>query len=1008
MGSPAGPSQLMPNDQTIITGCAPMYSFFSLNVARLLKSNSVNKSKINFLNDLSDESTLFVALCETFLNDNIFDAEIQMQGFNVCRTDRLSRPGGGVCFYIKDHIQFSTCLSFSNDMCEVLIVKLSNPQLVLINTYRPPNSTREAFEEIVSKIRLFIGELPTPLCDIIMLGDFNFPLIDWHSTGTCSTHANSLMELTNFLYLDQLVQIPTKGANILDLVFSNPLIIDNIDSIETSISDHNIIRAVTRIPKSPVKKECLNPVLSVFDHLNFNSANWSNINDALSNIGWNDELTNLSVDEMLSKITSVVGNICENNCKRKPGNRRRKSKFAYDRRKLIRKRSRIVNKISSHPRKNNSSLVAEVKQIDSDICDSHHNERLSEEHEATSKIASDPKFFYKFAKRSSKTKTSIGPLITNDNNLSDDPKVISELLLHQYNSVFSAPLATHIISDPVSFFNPVPQRNCLSTISVNEDLIIDVIKELSCNSAAGLDGVPVSLLKNSSVELAKPLNILFNHSINTGQVPSAWKEAAVVPIYKGGDRSLAKNYRPISLTSAMMKLLERLIRKQLVNFLSVHNLFNPNQHGFRHGRSCLSALLDVYDNMMTSLSNNPKSSVDMIYLDYAKAFDKVDHGVLLNKLKTFGICGKLGEWLHSFLTNRRHHVRIPGGVSKSDNVLSGVPQGTVLGPVLFLVLISDISNNVDSNITSFADDTKVFATINNPSDCDDLQSDLDNIYSWSSANNMMFNQEKFQYISYHMGDSSKINNIYLSPDHNILPKSGEVKDLGILMSENCDFDSHIASVAKKCSRLCGWILRTFSTRSKSVLLTLFKSIVLPHLDYGSQLWSPYKIKSINALEKVQRVFTKHIDGMHDLSYTERLKALQIYSLQRRRDRYMAIYIWKILEGNVPNFSPPIKCHISARRGRLCNSGVVPTGHLGTLCHNSFRSKAATIFNCLPKHIRDLVNCANTSIFKRALDYHLCSIEDSPIVPNECNSLTSRSKENAINKKWRAAIADQAE
>ena len=192
--------------------------------------------------------------------------------------------------------------------------------------------------------------------------------------------------------------------------------------------------------------------------------------------------------------------------------------------------------------------------------------------------------------------------------------------------------------------------------------------------------------------------------------------------------------RPISLTSAMMKVLEGIIHKQLVNFLSVHNLFNPNQHGFRHGRSCLSALLDVYDNMMTSLSNNPKSSVDMIYLDYAKAFDKVDHGVLLNKLKTFGICGKLCEWLHSFLTNRRHHVRIPGGVSKSDNVLSGVPQGTVLGPVLFLVLISDISNNVDSNITSFADDTKVFTTINNPSDCDDLQSDLDNIYLWPSHN----------------------------------------------------------------------------------------------------------------------------------------------------------------------------------------------------------------------------------------------------------------------------------
>ena len=236
-----------------------------------------------------------------------------------------------------------------------------------------------------------------------------------------------------------------------------------------------------------------------------------------------------------------------------------------------------------------------------------------------------------------------------------------------------------------------------------------------------------------------------------------------------------------------------------------------------------------------------------------------------------------------------------------------MPQGTVLGPVLFLVLISDISSNVSSNITSFADDTKVFATINNPTDCDDLQSDLDNIYLWSSENNMMFNQEKFQYISYHMGDSSKINNIYLSPDLNILPKSGEVKDLGILMSENCEFDNHIATVVKKCSRLCGWILRNlFQAFQASPFNFVQVIIVIPHLDYGSQLWSPFQVKSINALERVQRVFTKHIDGMHNLSYAERLKSLGIYSLQRRRDRYMAIYMWKILERKVPNFSPPIQ------------------------------------------------------------------------------------------------------
>ena len=261
------------------------------------------------------------------------------------------------------------------------------------------------------------------------------------------------------------MQLPTRGANILHLVFSNPLIIDNIDSIEISISDHNIVKVVTCIPKSPLKKNCLNPVTSVFHHLNFNTANWSNINDTLSGIDWNSELTSLSVDQMLYKITSVVGNTCEKNCKRKLSSRRRRSKFAYDRRKLIRKRGSIVNRISSHPCKNNSSLIAEVKQIDSDICDSHHNERLFEEHEATSKIASDPKFFYKFAKRSSITKTNIGPLLTNDNTLSDDPKVITELLLYQYNKVFSVPLATHAISDLVSFFNTAPPPPPKQTVS---------------------------------------------------------------------------------------------------------------------------------------------------------------------------------------------------------------------------------------------------------------------------------------------------------------------------------------------------------------------------------------------------------------------------------------------------------------------------------------------------------------------------------------------------------------
>ena len=168
---------------------------------------------------------------------------------------------------------------------------------------------------------------------------------------------------------------------------------------------------------------------------------------------------------------------------------------------------------------------------------------------------------------------------------------------------------------------------------------------------------------------------------------------------------------------------------------------NNTQHGFRSGCSCLSALLDVFDDLMHMISSD--TTVDMIYLDFSKAFDKVDHGVLLHKLKDLGITGKLGIWFFQFLTNRTHYVRIPGGISKDSPVLSGVPQGTVLGPLLFLIMISDINKGTTSSkLVSFADDTRVYSNIAEADDCDNLQYDLNSIYNWAVHNNMFLNSEK--------------------------------------------------------------------------------------------------------------------------------------------------------------------------------------------------------------------------------------------------------------------------
>ena len=235
--------------------------------------------------------------------------------------------------------------------------------------------------------------------------------------------------------------------------------------------------------------------------------------------------------------------------------------------------------------------------------------------------------------------------------------------------------------------------------------------------------------------------------------------------------------------------------------------------------------------------------------------------------------------------------------------------------------VADINKAITcSKIISFADDTIVYNQISDTEDCDSLQRDLNSVYKWASDNNMFFNAKKFQ--------ASNKSNVYINPSMDIIPQSTDVPDLGIIMSKDCSFDSHISSLSRKCKNLAGWILRSFVSRDKLTMLTLFKSLVISRLDYASQLWSPHKISQISQIEKVQRSFTKHITGMRDLSYHERLQALRLYSLQRRRERYCIILIWKIIENKAQNLSDPILCNFSDRRS--CVISHVNTGRQGTL------------------------------------------------------------------------------
>ena len=242
----------------------------------------------------------------------------------------------------------------------------------------------------------------------------------------------------------------------------------------------------------------------------------------------------------------------------------------------------------------------------------------------------------------------------------------------------------------------------------------------------------------------------------------------------------------------------------------------------------VSALLDVFDNIMHMLYSN--SSVDMVYPEFSKAFDKVDHGILLHKLRAVGITGNIGIWLLHFLTDRSYFVQLPVGISEDHPVLSGVPQGTILGPLLFLIMISDIDKDVSaSKLVSFADDTRLYSGVGDVADCDNLQLDLDAVYDWASSNNVFFNSKKFIYVCFSSNVSAYKSNFYIDPAMNIIGPSTHVCDFGVSMSSNCRFDFHISNVYKRCSNLAGWILGTFTIRDPQVMLTLYKSLVMSRL-----------------------------------------------------------------------------------------------------------------------------------------------------------------------------------
>ena len=407
--------------------------------------------------------------------------------------------------------------------------------------------------------------------------------------------------------------------------------------------------------------------------------------------------------------------------------------------------------------------------------------------------------------------------------------------------------------------------------------------------------VNAKILKELTEPIAPVLSIIFKTSYETGRLPSKWKEANISAIYKKGGKHHPENYRPISLTSIICKIMESLIKESLLEFLKNTNALSDRQFGFLPGRSTVLQLLNVLDKWTEALDNG--AHVDAIYCDFMKAFDTVPHQRLLRVLRFYNTPENLVKWIEDFLTERKHRVPVNGVFSKWHDVISGVPQGSVLGPVLFVAYINALPDETESSdIFLFADDNKLFKNIYNDSDTLLLQRGINKMHSWSTNSLLRFHPDKCYSINIRSKSKQYCYHNY-KMNYKDLENKSKIKDLGIIVDENLRFSNHIINKVNKADQIMGVIRRTMVYLNRHNFSLLYTSLVRPHLKYGNVVWSPFLKSDITLIENVQRRATRHVPDINKLEYQERLEALNLPTLQYRRFRADIIEMFKITHGH---------------------------------------------------------------------------------------------------------------
>lgn len=899
----------------------------------------------------SENNYDIICLTETWLISSILNTEIFPNNYCVFRADREleftgKTRGGGALIAVNTNFKTTPVFTYTQEFEFILVkIQIKHRSYFVGVVYIAPNSNLEIYSSFFEMVESLISPgNEKPIC---ILGDFNIREVNENLTNSTP----SLIQLKNFMNimnLKSINRIENKFGNTLDLIL---------------VSENETLRVFREfhplLPEDDYHPSLCVTIQGTREHQklgreqgnryrNYNRANFKLLYESLEKCNWSILETKENVNEALDFFYKKFNEILDYCVPMTTWSKRNyptwytKEIICIIKRKEYHMKRRHFSEINNGEFKDLRALLKKKIRL-------AYDEYIKQ---VESSISTNSKTFWSFIKQKKSNNQESHCYKLNDIALTTKVEIAEAFADHFKSTFLEQTGEANAPSLQEDLINDLDMLD-ISHVTVQE--VLDAIKRLKSKRSAGPDGIPQYVVKGCGDVIAYPISIIINKSLKQKTFPEAWKIARVCPVFKNGDNGNIKNYRPVSILSILSKVFEDVLHKKIYHH--VEKIVLPQQHGFMRGRSTTSNLINFIN--YTSTVMDKGGQVDVIYTDMTKAFDKIDHTKLINKLKTFCLSDNLVSFFETYLKNRFQYVHFRGVCSEPYRVTSGINQGSKLGPLLFLLFINDAGSVLKkSEFQFYADDIKLYKEVSCQADSEILQSDLNSLVEWGKCNALEFNGEKCESMTISR-KKCPVNYIYRINDKQ-LKQVVQKNDLGVIVDCKLTFNAHREKIINRGYRNLGFVMRnTKQFKNIKAVTQVYYSLVRSVLEYAAIVWSPSTKQYTKEIENVQAKFLRYLyffvskSSAKYVSYRDLIKNFGVDELELRRNITALRYFHRILNGKTDNkeLLQDINIYVPAVNNRSqilfyikkCNTKHHSNSPLNRMCQMVNRIPSADIF-----------------------------------------------------------------